>query len=225
MANQLDLEEQEQLDQLKHFWKQYGNAITWALIIVLTLFAGWNGYRLWQNRQSTQAAALFDEVERAIESGDATKLDRVLSEMKERFSSSAYAGQAALLVAARYAQLDKRDSAKAALSWVSETSTDAGYQALARLRLAGLLIDGKELDAALSVLGGVFPAEFEGLVADRKGDVLKLKGDAGLALDQYKKAYRLLTPMDEYRRLIEVKLGALGVDVQMLEQATQVAGK
>jgi hypothetical protein len=30
MAKHLDLEEQEQLDQLKHFWKQYGNLITWA---------------------------------------------------------------------------------------------------------------------------------------------------------------------------------------------------
>ena len=30
MATHLDLEEQEQLDQLKAFWKQYGNLITWA---------------------------------------------------------------------------------------------------------------------------------------------------------------------------------------------------
>ena len=40
MANNLDLEEQEQLDQLKHFWKQYGNLIAWALILVLGVFAG-----------------------------------------------------------------------------------------------------------------------------------------------------------------------------------------
>ena len=43
MANQLDLEEQEQLDQLKHFWKQYGNPITWVLIVVLAGFSGWKG--------------------------------------------------------------------------------------------------------------------------------------------------------------------------------------
>ena len=35
MASHLDLEEQEQLDQLKHFWKQYGNLITWVLVLVL----------------------------------------------------------------------------------------------------------------------------------------------------------------------------------------------
>ena len=65
MANHLDLEEQEQLDQLKHFWKQYGNLITWALIVVLGAFAGWNLYQRWQQSQASQAAALFDEVERA----------------------------------------------------------------------------------------------------------------------------------------------------------------
>ena len=45
MANQLDLEEQEQLDQLKHYWKQYGNMITWVLIAVLGAYASWNFYQ------------------------------------------------------------------------------------------------------------------------------------------------------------------------------------
>ena len=54
MANHLDLEEQEQLDQFKHFWKQYGNAITWVLIAVLGSFAAWNGYQWWNKRQAEQ---------------------------------------------------------------------------------------------------------------------------------------------------------------------------
>jgi predicted negative regulator of RcsB-dependent stress response len=42
MSNHLDLEEQEQLEQLKAFWGQYGNAITWGLILVFGAFAAWN---------------------------------------------------------------------------------------------------------------------------------------------------------------------------------------
>ncbi len=61
MANHLDLEEQEQLDQLKHFWKQYGNPITWLLIVVLGSVAGWNFYQYWQRSQASQAAIMFDE--------------------------------------------------------------------------------------------------------------------------------------------------------------------
>ena len=60
MANHLDLEEQEQLDQLKHFWKQYGNPITWGLIVVLAAFTGWNVYQYWQRNQASQASAMYD---------------------------------------------------------------------------------------------------------------------------------------------------------------------
>jgi predicted negative regulator of RcsB-dependent stress response len=35
MASHLDLEEQEQLDDLKHFWSKYGPLLTWMLIAVL----------------------------------------------------------------------------------------------------------------------------------------------------------------------------------------------
>src|SRR5690606_7924847 len=48
MARQLDLEEQEQLEELKHFWSKWGNAITWFLIAVLGTYAGWNGWQFWQ---------------------------------------------------------------------------------------------------------------------------------------------------------------------------------
>jgi predicted negative regulator of RcsB-dependent stress response len=91
MANHLDLEEQEQLDQLKHFWKQYGNPITWALIVVLGAYAGWNLYQRWQGSQAAQAAGMYDEVDRIARSGDVAKLDRALADMKDRFAGTTYA--------------------------------------------------------------------------------------------------------------------------------------
>lgn len=176
MANQLDLEEQEQLDQIKHFWKQYGNAITWGLIVVLAAFASWNFYQYWQRTQANQAAALFDEVERSVQSGDTAKIDRVFADMKDRFASTSYAQQSGLLVAKQFIIAGKVDSAKSALTWVSEQSTDVGYQALAKLRLAAILMDSKSYDGALSLLNGAFPAGFDALVSDRKGDILLLQG-------------------------------------------------
>ena len=130
MANHLDLEEQEQLDEIKHFWKQYGNAITWVLIVVLGAYAAWNGYQYWQRSQSEQAAALFDEVEKVARAGDADKLGRAFGEMKDRFASTAYAPQAGLLVAKTLYEAGKADDAKAALTWVAEKSKDAGYAAV-----------------------------------------------------------------------------------------------
>ena len=212
MANQLDLEEQEQLDQLKHFWKQYGNFITWTLILVLGAFASWNFYQYWQRSQATQAAAMYDEVERIVKSADPAKIDRVFTDMKDRFASTTYAQQAGLLVAKQYYSVGNVDAAKAALGWVADKSSDQGYQAIAKLRLAGILMESKAFDDALKQLSGSFPASFGALVADRKGDILKLQGKKKEAIAEYEKAFRSFEERTEYRRLVEVKLNSLGVD-------------
>ena len=224
MANQLDLEEQEQLDQLKHFWKQYGNAISWALIVVLGAFASWNFYQYWQRSQATQAAAMFDEVERVLKSADQAKIDRVFGDIKSKFGSTTYAQQAGLLVAKQYYSVGNAQGARTALTWVAENASDPGYQALAKLRLAAVLIDSKSFDDALKQLDGNFPANFEALVADRRGDILILQGKKAEALVQYRKAYRSFDESTEYRRLVEVKLNSLGVDPQGGD-ATAAEGK
>jgi predicted negative regulator of RcsB-dependent stress response len=214
MANQLDLEEQEQLDQLKHYWSQYGNSITWALILVLGLFAGWNFYQYWQRNQAAQAAGMFDEVERVVKLADMAKVDRVFGDMKDRFGSTAYAQQAGLLVAKQYYSAGNIAAAKAALSWVADKSSDEGYQSIAKLRLAGLLMETKAFDEALKQLSGSFPANFDALVADRKGDIFLLQNKKKEAIAEYEKAFKDFEERTEYRRLVEIKLNSQGVDPQ-----------
>ena len=225
MANNLDLEEQEQLDQLKHFWKQYGNLITWALILVLGVFAGWNLYQRWQQSQASQAAALYDEVERVAKAGDVAKLDRAMADMKDKFPSTTYAQQAALMSAKVYFEAGKTDQAKASLSWVAEKSSDEGYQAIARLRLAAVLMETKAFDEAFKQLNGTFPVEFAALVADRKGDIFSLQGKKAEARAEYEKAYKTFGDRAEYRRLVEVKLNALGVNPRADIAAVPAEGK
>jgi predicted negative regulator of RcsB-dependent stress response len=210
MANQLDLEEQEQLDQIKHFWKQYGNLITWILIAILGVYASWNGYQYWQRSQAAQAAAMFDEVQRLSGEGDLSKVDRAFKEMQDRFGSTTFAQQSGLLVAKLYEEGGKPVEAKAALSWVAEKASDAGYQAIARLRLAAILAQGKEYPKAMELLAGSFPPEFQPLVADRKGDVLMLQDKPMEARAEYEKAYKGLDERNDYRGLVEIKLTALG---------------
>ena len=206
----LDLEEQEQLDQLKHFWKQYGNLITWLLTAVLAAYAGWNGWQYWQRSQATQASAMYDEVERIARSGDMAKLDLALAQMKDRFASTTYAMQAGFLAAKTYHEAGKTDAAKAALAWVAGAADDEAYQAIARLRLAGMLIDAKALDEALKQLAGNFPSDFVALAADRRADIYMIQGKKAEAVAEYRKAYQGLSADVEYRRLIDVKLAALG---------------
>ena len=214
MAKALDLEEQEQLDQIKHFWKQYGNLISWVLIVILGSYAAWNGYQYWQRDRSAKAAVLFDEVERAATAGDVARVERSLSDMKDKFGSTHYAHQAALLAAKTLQAKDKADAARAALKWVSEAAPDPAYRDIARLRLSALLMDAGSNEEALAQLSAPFTPAMAGLAADLRGDILKAKGQNAEALSAYQSAWRQLADSPDYRRLVQAKLNALGQDPQ-----------
>lgn len=212
MANQLDLEEQEQLDQLKHFWSQYGNLISGLLIVVLGAVAAWNGYHYWQRSQAAQSGAMFDEMSKSVAAGDLPMAQRTFSDMKERYASAAYTQQAAFALARQASDKGELDIAKAALRWVVDKSDDQGYAAIARLRLANMYFDTKDYAQAIEQLDGVADEAFAALVADRKGDIFAAQDKRVEAKAAYLLAYQKLEERTQYRRVIQVKLNALGVD-------------
>jgi predicted negative regulator of RcsB-dependent stress response len=213
MARHLDLEEQEQLEDLKHFWKQYGNLITWFLIAVFGSFAAWNGWQYWQRSQAVQASVLYDEVERAAAGGDTVRVEQAFKDIQDKFGRTTYAQQAGLLAGRMLAEQGKNDAAKAALQWVAAEASDEGYQSLARLRLAGLLVQNKAYDEALKQLASGIGKEFEPLAADRRGDIYNLQGKRDQAKAEYLKAWQGFKADSDYRTLVEVKLAALGAEV------------
>jgi predicted negative regulator of RcsB-dependent stress response len=223
MARHLDLEEQEQLAELKHFWNQYGNLITWFLIAVFGAFAAWNGWQYWQRSQAVQASALYDEVERAAVAGDLGRVEQAQKDIRDKFGRTTYAQQAALLAGRVLAEQGKTDAAKGALQWVASEASDEGYQAVARLRLAALLVEAKSYDEALKQLSAGMPREFEALAADRRGDIYNLQGRKDQAKAEYLKAWQGLPRESEYRGLVEVKLTALGTDVSTLKPQAEGA--
>jgi predicted negative regulator of RcsB-dependent stress response len=212
MANQLDLEEQEQLDQLKHSWNRYGNLITGLLLAVLLGVAAWNGYHYWQRSQATQAAAMFDEMSKSVAAGDTARAQRTFSDMKERYGAASYTHQAGLALAKLSMDKGELDVAKTALQWVADKSGDEGYVAIARLRLAAIYFDAKDYVQALAVLDSVKAEGFAALVLDRRGDVFMMQDKRSQALSAYSLAYQKLDERSQYRRVVLVKLNALGAE-------------
>ena len=212
MATHLDLEEQEQLDQLKAFWKQYGNLLTWVLIALLGAYAAWNGWNYWQRDQAVKAGAMFDELDAAAVAGDADRAARVFADMRSRFPNTAFTQQGGLLAAKVQFDKGQLEPARSTLSWVAENASENEYRTVARLRLAGILLDEKRYDEALKQLDGEVSAEFRPLVADRRGDILLAQGKKDDAIAAYRAAWAAMDAKVDYRRLIEAKLNALGVD-------------
>lgn len=223
MASNLDLQEQEQLDELKAFWNRYGNLITWTLTLVLAAFAAWNGWNWWERQQSAKASAMFEEFDRALQGGNAEQAGRVFNDLKDRYGRTTYAQQAGLLAAKLQADKSQSDAAQASLTWVAEQGKDEEYQAMARLRLAGLLLDKKAYDEALKQLDAVKSPEFVPLADDRRGDVLLASGKRDDAVKAFQSAWKAMSEKIDYRRVIEAKLTSLGAAPEPVAAASGVA--
>lgn len=206
----LDLEQQAQIDQFKQLWQKYGNLVTWVLVAALLAYAGWSFYQYRENDAAVKDSVLYEELDHSILKGDAKKAATVFADMTSRHPKATYTAHGALLMAQFHASKGKDDEARAALTWLIDNAKQSELVAVARLRLAGMLLDAKQYDAALAQLKNDLPEEFAPLANDRRGDILSAQGKKAEAIEAYRLAYAAFDADMEYRRFIEGKLTVLG---------------
>jgi len=209
-----DLQEQEQLEAFKAWWRGNSNWVTTlstvALLAVLA-YQGWSWYGL---RQAAAASALYEEFEKAASSKDpkeAVKARDLVGTLIEQHGSTLYAALAALRAAKSNIDAGDLKTAKGQLTWVAEHASQKELSLLARVRLAGILLDEKAYDQALEVLKADVPDAFAGEFSDRRGDVYAAQGKVKDARAAYTEALAKAgsQPM---RTLIQMKLDALPPD-------------
>ena len=207
----LDLEEQEQVAELKAWWKQHGNFIVTAVLAAALAFAGWQGWRWYSASQAAHAAAVFDTLAKAAQAGDAKALRDSAGTLIESYPRTLYASMGAL-VAARF-HFDRNDakSAKAQLQWVVDNAPSDDFRDIARLRLAAVLVDEKAYDEALKALDASHAAAYESQYAALRGDALLAKNQREEARAAYKLALdKAGREQGAFRESVRVRLEALG---------------
>ena len=204
-------DEQETLENLKAWWAQWGNALTWVVLAIALVAAGWNGWNYWQRHQAAEAAVLYDQVQQAVNSGDKAMVARASGDMEDKFGGTAYAQMTALVAAkALYAAGDEA-GAKTQLQWAIDHAKDDEFKQIAKLRLASLLLDDKAYDQGLALLAEPQSDAFKGVVANGRGDLLAAEGKRADARAAYQLALDSLSKTDtSTRQLIQFKLDALG---------------
>lgn len=205
-----DLEEQEQLAALKAWWNEYGNLVTTLITLALAAYAAWTGWNYYLRKQTMQASQLYGELQKAVGSKDNARVQRAAGDIEEKFGRTAYAEMAALSAAKSAVDTDDTKTAKVQLQWVVDHALNEEYRAIAKVRLAGVLLDEKNYSAAMTFLNGEFPTGFTSVVADRKGDILAAEGKRDEARAAYKLALDMAEKQDSGRQLIQLKLDALG---------------
>ncbi len=204
-----DLEEQEQIATFKAFWSRFGTLITWVLIAALGSYAAYNYWNTHKRNQSAEASALYDELQAALTANDNAKAQRISADMQKKYDGTSYAQMAALGAAKTAFEANDLKAAKAQLQWVVDHGNDE-YKAIARLRLAGVLLDEKSYDGALKLLNDSFPPQYSAAVADRKGDVLVAQNKLAEARQAYVAALAAMPANNPGRQLVTVKLEAIG---------------
>jgi predicted negative regulator of RcsB-dependent stress response len=208
-----DLEEQEQLSELKAWWNQYGNLVTAVAVVAAFSSVGWQAWQWYQKKQSGEAAALYAVVEQAAGKGDAAKAREAAGQIFEQYGRTAYADMAALLSAKAQVEAGDLKNAQAQLSWAAEHGRDPALKELARLRLATVLLDQGQLDQALALVGTEALPEFKARFADVRGDILVAQGKPAEARAAYQVALDAIGPnaeMAPLRELLALKMEALG---------------
>mgnify|MGYP006199999885 CR=1 FL=1 len=207
----LDLEEQEQLAELKAWWKQHGTRVLSVIVAVAVGFAGFVAYRSYSQSQALQASVLYDTLSKAAQANDAKALRDASGTLVESYPGTAYASMGALLAARWHFDRDDLKSAKAQLQWVMERGSSEDFKQLARLRFAAILLDEKAYDEALKLLEAPPAAAYEAQYAALRGDILVAKNQA----EEAKAAYKLALEKSDkknapFQESVRVRLEALG---------------
>ena len=204
-----DLEEQEQLAALKAWWNDHGGAIILGATLVLAAVGAWNAWTWYQRSQSAQAAVLYDALQKAARANDLKTTRETAGAILENFPRSAYAPLAALVSAKVQFQAGDLKTARAQLQWVIEHARSDEIRSIATLRLASVLLDDNEPDAALKILEAKPHPGFEALYASQRGDILATQKKRSEARAAYKTALEK-AGAGPLRDALRLKLDALG---------------
>ncbi len=206
----LDLQEQEQLAEFKAWWEKRGNLVLSTLIIVFLAIAAYNGWRYYQRSQSLAAGGVFEQLQAATAAGDKAKTREISGSLLENYPGSSYAPLGALLAAKTLVGAGEAQAAKAQLQWVIDKGRDDELKHVARVRLAGLLLDEKLYDEGLKLLEATRPPHFEALYADRRGDLLLAQGKTPEARTAWQDALGKAEAKTAMRSSLELKLELAG---------------
>ena len=210
-----DLEEQEQISQIKGWWEQYGTLVTGLAVAVALASVGWQGWQWYQGKQSAEASALYGVLQKAASEKNAQKAREAAGTLLEKYNGTAYADMAALLSAKVQAEAGDLKNARVPLAWAASNASDPALRELARLRLATVLFDDKAYDEALAQLQAPTDESLVARFADLKGDILLAQGKREEAKAAYKAVVADLEKATKgesaaLREIAQAKLDAVG---------------
>lgn len=206
----LDLEEQEQIDELKAWWHKNGTLVIGAVAAFVIGVSGWKGYEVWNTRQTGESMALYEKAVQAAMANDTKSVKELTGQIMENYDRSGYAMPAAWMAGRINFSAGDLKSAQAQYQYALDHAGDKGLEQLARLRLAAVMLDQKDYAGAQKLLEIEPDAAFAALFADLKGDLMAIQGKPEEARAAYQLALEKLEDKSPMKVMVEAKLDGVG---------------
>ena len=201
------LEEQQELDDFKYFWKNWGR---WLFALLIAAALGYLGYIIYKDHKISQnreaAEVLAQMVDKAQSKADSKQINADLLKLQQDYPDTVPAAQATMMVAATEFDAGRYDTAAGHLNWVLSNQKAPLIQALAAQRLAVVLLQQKKYDAAIAASNTKVEADFEPLLLEAKGDVYAVQNKTKEAAQSYQQALEKLPKDAIERELLQMKL-------------------
>ncbi|WP_428310200.1 YfgM family protein [Hydrocarboniphaga sp.] len=209
MATHLD--DEEELENLKRWFKENWVALAAGLVIGFGAIGGWQAWKGYQEKQALTASQMYDDLKKALTASKPDEAKSIADKLQSDHAGSPYASAAALRLA-QVAVVDKDyDGALKRLDWVAEHGDEDGLKQLAQLRKARVLWQQSKPDDALKLLDGD-AGEYASLYAELRGDIAYSRNDRDSARKAYQAALDKAPEAAANRALLQQKLDDLAVE-------------
>jgi predicted negative regulator of RcsB-dependent stress response len=205
--------EDEQLEEIKKWWKRYGNLVTLFISLVLLCVAGYRYMHWHQEKVTQQASVAYEHMMVSFSNHNIKSVRAYANELIKDYNNTVYSDVAHMTLARVYVEKNKLDEAKNELMNVANKSKVSSLKQVAKIRMARILTAQEDYANALKELSSIEDKTYLPVINELKGDIYGATG-------QYKNAvaaYRLA--------IAEVKISGVGnlfLEMKTNEIATKV---
>lgn len=206
----LDLHEQEQLDKIKYFWRDYGKYLIGLIVVIVIAYVSSLIWKSHNEKQSREASLVYANLTTAIGKSDIQQAVTLTEQLELKYPKTEYASLASMWLAKKVFAEGDLNSAIKYLSWTIKHTKDKGLIAISKVELANVYLDQKKYDQALKLMLKKTEKEFEPLFYAKRGDIYLVEGEKAKAREAYKEALTKAGDSASISQELHFKLDLLG---------------
>ncbi len=182
------LNDYEQWEALKEWWKKYNAIIIVTFSLVLLALSAYKYWNWHLEQRNVQASNSYEHMMLASANHQSNKIELYANELVDKYPESIYSDAARLALAKLAVLNHDYKKAELQLEIVAKESKLSELSDVAKIRLARIWLVQKQFSQALKTLEGMDSKVYRPLVDEMKGDIYTSMNQFDKAVQFYRKA-------------------------------------